>query len=43
MKSSSLAILAVAAVMPHAQTTPASKAGTVEHIKVHGKALEGNL
>jgi S-formylglutathione hydrolase len=26
-----------------AQTQPASRPGTVEHIKVHGKSLEGNL
>jgi enterochelin esterase-like enzyme len=39
----SIAIVAAAAAMVHAQAKPAPGAGTVEHIKVHGAALEGNL
>src|SRR4029450_5376698 len=39
----SLAIVALAAVGLYAQAKTAGRAGTVEHIKVHGQALEGNL
>lgn len=38
-----LAIVAGAAAMLHAQANPARIAGTVEHVKVHGPSLEGNL
>src|SRR2546427_1888251 len=38
-----LAIIAGAAAMLHGQATPAPRAGIVEHIKVHGNSLEGNL
>ena len=39
----SLAIVTVAVAALRAQGTPAPRAGIVEHIKVHGKSLEGNL
>lgn len=39
----SLAMALGAAVLLNAQTQPAATTGTVEHIKVHGKSLEGNL
>jgi S-formylglutathione hydrolase len=39
----SLAIVALAAVGLYAQAKTAARAGTLEHIKVHGQALEGNL
>src|SRR6187200_1832018 len=39
----SLAIVALAAAGLYAQANAAPHTGTVEHIKVHGKALEGNL
>jgi enterochelin esterase-like enzyme len=39
----SLAIVALAAAGLYAQATGAPHQGTVEHIKVHGQALEGNL
>jgi len=38
-----LAIIAGAAAMLHGQATPAPRAGIVEHVKVHGVSLEGNL
>jgi enterochelin esterase-like enzyme len=39
----SLAIVALAAAGLYAQAKAAPHTGTVEHIKVHGQALEGNL
>src|SRR5947208_7357823 len=39
----SLAAAGVVAATPHAQGTTPPRAGVVEHIKVHGKSLEGNL
>src|SRR6202158_3385462 len=39
----SLAIVALAAAGLYAQAKAAPLTGTVEHIKVHGQALEGNL
>ena len=38
-----VAMVALAAAGLHAQAKAAPHTGTVEHIKVHGKALEGNL
>ena len=38
-----VASLAGFAAVLHAQPKPAAAVGTVEHIKVHGAALEGNL
>src|SRR4249920_3287850 len=40
--TASVAIVAGAVAMLHAQAKP-SPAGAVEHIKVHGASLEGNL
>jgi S-formylglutathione hydrolase len=39
----SSAIVAATFAVLQAQSTLSTRAGTVEHIKVHGKALEGNL
>jgi S-formylglutathione hydrolase len=36
------ALVHLAAALVGAQSTRASRAGTVEHIKVHGAALEGD-
>ncbi len=38
-----LAVTLAGAILGQGQGTTAAKQGTVEHIKVHGKALEGNL
>jgi enterochelin esterase-like enzyme len=38
-----LAIIAISDPRSYAQTDGAPRAGAVEHVKVHGKALEGNL
>ena len=38
-----LALMALAAAALHAQANRAPRSGAVEHVKVHGAALEGNL
>src|SRR5215471_14945579 len=38
-----VALCLVGAILGQEQGTPEAKPGTVEHIKVHGKSLEGNL
>src|SRR6059036_3399869 len=38
-----LALMLIAAAALHAQANRASHTGAVEHIKVHGISLEGNL